>query len=139
MYGTPDKFKATWPKDDVEPVPVPPSAKTIAVDGYWGKDTTRRLQEIFGTPVDGIVSDQPKIHKSKNPGLVGGWEWSDKPKNGSKLIKAIQRKVVVDDDGFIGPETIKGLQAWMGTEQDGFISSPSALVKALQIWCNNNQ
>src|SRR5690625_4137900 len=30
----------------------------IAEDGFWGSGTTRRLQEILGTPVDGLVSGQ---------------------------------------------------------------------------------
>ena len=30
----------------------------LKVDGWWGKDTTKRLQRIFKTPVDGIVSNQ---------------------------------------------------------------------------------
>ena len=39
----------------------------IDVDGKWGEDTTRKAQEVFGTTVDGIVTDQYACYKSSNP------------------------------------------------------------------------
>lgn len=115
---------------------VEPSKKTITVDGYWGSNTTRRLQEIFGTTVDGKVSNQYKVYKSDNPGLDSGWEWKDNPSGSSPLIKAIQKKVGVTKDGHIGPKTIKAIQKWMGTTEDGKFSGPSPCIKKLQQWCN---
>ena len=47
----------------------------LTVDGYWGSTTTRRLQELSATPVDGVVSGQNQAWKATNPGLVSGWEW----------------------------------------------------------------
>ena len=32
------------------------TASKVAVDGCWAKDTTTKAQQVFGTPVDGIVS-----------------------------------------------------------------------------------
>lgn len=113
------------------------TAGKLSVDGYWGKKTTMRLQEIFGTPVDGVISNQHRCYQSKNPGLDSGWEWKEKPTGSSMLIKAIQKKVGVDQDGHIGPETIKGIQKWQGFAQDGTFSSPSACIKKLQQWCNS--
>ena len=105
----------------------------LVVDGKWGTATTKALQKAFGTVQDGKVSNQRK--KYKQPGCYTGWEWVDNPKGYSDLIKAMQRKVGEKEDGWIGPTTIKALQKWMGTVQDGEISKESDLVKALQRWC----
>lgn len=108
----------------------------IDVDGKWGKDTTKKAQEVFGTTVDGIVSNQRVEYKSKNPGLVESFEWENNPTGYSELIKAIQKKVGANVDGWIGTETIKKMQKYFGTIQDGCISNPSDVVKAFQKWLN---
>ena len=109
---------------------------TIDEDGKWGQDTTKKAQETFGTTIDGVVTDQYKIYKSQNPGLFA-FEWLDNPSSyGSELIRAIQKKVKANVDGHIGPETIKKMQAWLGTIQDGYISNPSDVVRAFQKWLN---
>ena len=113
-----------------------PKKHIIDVDGKWGEDTTKKAQKVFGTTVDGIVTDQYKIYKSQNPGLIS-FEWLDNPSNyGSELIRAIQKKVGANVDGHIGPETIKKMQKYFGTVQDGYISNPSDVVKAFQKWLN---
>lgn len=114
--------------------------KTIAIDGKWGKETTIRLQEIFGTTVDGKISNQWSKYKNKNPGLTGGWDWKLIPNGkGSQLIRKLQEKAGMpkkDCDGEIGNKTIKALQRWLGTKEDGYVSYPSNMVKALQRWAN---
>lgn len=116
------------------------SSKTeLKVDGYWGKSTTKRLQQIFGTTVDGVVSNQFSCYKAQNPGLDSGWEWEKNPSGYSQLIKAIQEKVGATPDGHIGPKTIKKIQKWMGTTQDGCFSGPSTCIKKLQQWCNKQK
>jgi murein L,D-transpeptidase YcbB/YkuD len=55
---------------------------------------------------------------------------------GSALIKAIQRKVGANPDGYIGKDTITKMQKWLGTYPDGVVSNPSAMVKAFQHWLN---
>lgn len=108
----------------------------VDVDGKWGTDTTKKAQEVFGTTVDGTVTDQYDIYKSQNPGLIA-FEWKEKPSAyGSELIRAIQKKVGATIDGHIGPKTIKKMQEWLGTKQDGFVSNPSDVVKAFQKWLN---
>lgn len=113
---------------------------SLQVDGTWGPATTTRLQQIFGTPVDGKVSNQRSKLKTDNPGLIGGWEWEDKPNGkGSQLIKALQEWAGMpssDRDGEIGPKTIKALQKKLGTPVDGCVDNPSQMVKALQQWAN---
>ena len=112
----------------------------LDVDGMWGKDTTKRLQQIFGTTVDGEVSNQWLKYKATNPGLVSGWDWKSTPnRKGSALIMAMQKWAgmsVSDRDGEIGPNTIKTFQKKLGTVQDGKVSNPSNMVKALQKWAN---
>ena len=108
----------------------------IDVDGKWGKDTTKKAQEIFGTTLDAKVTDQYKKYQAQNPGLFS-FEWLDNPSAyGSELIRAIQKKVGANVDGHIGPETIKKMQKYFGTIQDGCISNPSDVVKAFQKWLN---
>jgi murein L,D-transpeptidase YcbB/YkuD len=69
---------------------------------------------IFNTPQDGVIS---------------------KP---SMLIKAIQQKVGAKQDGYLGQDTIRKMQAHFGTIQDGVISKPSSMVKAMQTALNKN-
>lgn len=111
----------------------------INVDGKWGKETTVKAQKVFGTTVDGIISNQHAVYKTKNPGLLSTtFEWKTKPdKKGSALIKAIQKKIGITQDGFIGPNTIKAMQKWLGTTVDGCVSSPSSMVQAFQKWLNS--
>ena len=124
---------------EVQPEPVKQEEKKkIGVDGKWGRETTERAQGVFGTPVDGIVSNQYLTYKAKNKGLLSStFEWEEKPgKNGSALIKAIQRWIGEEDDGFIGPDTIRGMQRKLGTPVDGIVSEVSTMVKAFQTWLN---
>ena len=112
----------------------------LDVDGKWGKATTKRLQQYLKTSVDGIVSQQYSMYKAKNPGLLSAsWQWVNKPRGGSDMVKALQKKVGSTVDGFIGPNTIKALQKKLGTTVDGHISNPSECVKALQKALNNNK
>ena len=107
----------------------------IEEDGKWGTDTTKKAQEIFGTTVDGIVTDQRAEYKLANPGLIA-FEWKSNPSGYSELIKAIQKKVGANVDGWIGTETIKKMQKYFGTVQDSCVSNPSDVVKAFQKWLN---
>lgn len=122
------------------PTPTPPAPspdKPLDIDGYWGKATTTKAQKVFGTPVDGIVSNQYKYYESKNKGLLSStFQWLDNPKGGSNLIGAMQRWLGVNDDGFIGTNTIKALQRRFGCKQDGYLSAASPTIKKFQQWLN---
>lgn len=116
--------------------PSKPNKHKIDEDGKWGTDTTKKAQEVFGTTVDGIVTDQYACYKSSNPGLIS-FEWLNNPSNyGSEVIRAIQKKVGANVDGHIGPETIKKMQKYFGTIQDGCVSNPSDMVRTFQRWLN---
>lgn len=110
-------------------------ADQLKVDGKWGQATTLRLQKIFGTVQDGVVSNQRAEYRQ--PGCYTGWEWESNPSGNSDLIRAIQKKVGVTADGWIGPKTIRAMQRYWGTVQDGKISAVSDLVKAMQRWANS--
>lgn len=106
----------------------------LKVDGWWGKDTTKRLQRIFKTPVDGIVSNQDPVQKKY---LLradsGSWDFKGAG-NGSDLIGAMQRYVGEKDDGFMGAKTIKAWQKKLGVTVDGYMGENT--VKKLQQWIN---
>lgn len=114
--------------------------KQIPVNGIWDSTLTKRLQEIFGTPVDGVISNQHSAYKASNPGLTSGWDWKAKPNGkGSVLIRKMQEWAGMPKskrDGEFGPNTCKAFQKKLGTIVDGYVSNPSSLVKAIQRWCN---
>lgn len=112
--------------------PKPKTSASLTVDGKWGASTTKSLQRALGTKVDGVISSQPS--NSVTNALYGGVTFGSK---GSPLVKALQRKVGAKADGKLGPDTVRKLQAYLGTTQDGKISRPSAVVKAMQRKLNN--
>lgn len=109
----------------------PQAVGMLDVDGWWGKQTTRRLQQYFGLPASGTVYSQWAGHEAGNPGLVSGWEWVYSA-SGCALVRLIQATVGTEQDGIMGPETIKAMQRHFGTPADGVVSGPSPMVKAMQ-------
>lgn len=104
----------------------------LKVDGYWGVATTKELQRVLGTTVDGIISRQYK--NATTDSLFCKVTYG---KGGSMVIKALQKKIGVKQDGYLGPATVRALQKYLGTKQDGIISKPSLMVKELQRRLNN--
>ena len=115
-------------------VTAPAANAAMAVDGYWGSETTRMYQRLAELAVvDGIVSSQPASQASANPGLTSGWDWvSDDAASGSETIKDLQRWLGTDVDGLIGPSTISALQSWLGQTADGVLDGPSPAIVAFQ-------
>lgn len=114
--------------------PVATKYKQVKVDKWWGTDTTRLLQQIFGTPVDGKVSNQdPAQKKYLLRADSGAWDFKGTG-NGSDLIGAMQRYVGVKDDGFMGKKTIMAWQKFLGVKVDGYMGADT--VGALQKWAN---
>ena len=104
----------------------------ISTDGWWGPNTTKKLQSILGTKVDGIISNQSlkdfdKINK-------GGLQMNTFRFGfgGSDVIRALQKKIGSNPDGYFGQNSVKALQKYLGTTEDGVVSGPSDMVKALQ-------
>lgn len=112
--------------------------KSIAVDGYWGCDTTIKAQSILGTPADGIVSSQDAINKKYCSGCTFGWEWLNGGAVGSQLMIALQRKWGANPDGFIGPNTINAMIKYYmnrgssATVLDGKLDEASLTIKQFQ-------
>ncbi len=109
----------------------------IVVDGKWGIGTTKYAQKIFGTVVDGEVSNQNEAMKKFLPGCMPA-SWKFVPASrlgmGSALIRAIQNFLGIKADGFMGNKTIVALQKYLGVAQDGYFGTES--VKAFQRWLN---
>ena len=110
----------------------------IREDGWWGKATTRLAQYIFGTTVDGIVSNQPYSNYKVLPRCEdSSWDFKTSYagyKSGSNLIRAIQKKTGEEEDGWCGPDTVRGIQRLVKEKEDG--SCGAKTVTAFQKWLN---
>lgn len=98
------------------------NTKLLKLDGSWGWEVNKALQRAFGTPVDGIISGQ---YNNATTRSIYGVQYG---RSGSLVIKALQRKIGVKADGYIGPDTVRALQRYLGTPVDGVISRPRSLV-----------
>ena len=104
----------------------------LTVDGYWGKSTTKRAQELLHCVADGEVWGQYSGNKSKLPGCTTGWKWSANP-SGSPLVKALQTRWGVSPDGIMGPSTVNAMIRRYGNGVcDGRLDAPSAAIKGFQ-------
>ena len=132
--GTQSKIKELLDNKPINPPVSKPSisSSNIVVDDYWGGNTTKELQRALGTYVDGIISGQ---YPSPVTRAIGGVSFSNR--NGSSVIKALQKKLGIKVDGFIGEQTVRSLQKHLGTPIDGIISRPSLMVRELQRRLNN--
>lgn len=111
----------------------PQPAMQPSVDGYWGEQTTRMLQGVLGTTVDGAVSSQAAGNRIYLAGCTSGWEFvADAWAQGSQLITAMQAALGVEADGIMGPATVNALSARYGLEGDGHLDAPSATIEAMQ-------
>lgn len=115
----------------------------LTVDGSWGKDCTKKTQKIFKTTQDGIISNQPSGNRKYLPNASSAsWQFEIAGySSGSTLIKAIQRYLGIDDDGWCGKGTIKAMQKFLKNkgyytgELDGSMGPSS--VKAWQKYINS--
>lgn len=108
-----------------------PEKKGIATDGLWGPETTMATQRLLKTPVDGKVSKQPLHNKKYLPAAKGGWEFKAVAfKNGSPMVRQLQKLVGANQDGFFGPKTAGKLQAYLGVKVSGKLDT--ATVRAWQ-------
>lgn len=105
----------------------------VAVDGWIGVNTNKKAQRYFGTPVDGVMSNQDPSLKRYFP-RIDSRAINYNGGNGSNLVGAMQRLFGVKDDGFMGPKTIKAMQKFLGVAQDGILGSDTA--SAWQCWLN---
>lgn len=112
------------------------SVPQITVDGYAGPATIKRMQQLLGTPQDGIVSSQPVVNKRYLPNATNGWQWVGRA-SGSTMVRRLQERLGVTVDGLIGRDTIKALQRRLGVTVDGVAGA--ATFRALQTNLNRNR
>ncbi len=108
----------------------------LEVDGYWGELTTIRLQQYFGTYVDGVISHQ--WADNAQPACTGGWDYDD-TEIGSNVVRALQAMLHVETDGIIGKDTISELQEYLGVEVTGTLEEGCDTIKELQRRLNKNE
>lgn len=138
ILGTTISGGSSSPAPHPTPAPAPSQASSddIAVDGKWGKNTTRKAQKVFGTTVDGIISKQKySCKKYLLNAYTSSWDFrTSNFGNGSPLIRAIQARIGAVVDGFFGPNSVKKLQVFLGVPADGYLGPVT--VKAFQRWLN---
>lgn len=113
----------------------------IDTDGIFGPATTKKAQAVFGTVVDGIVSNQLISCKEylENASTTS-WNFESTRKGGSLLIKAMQKEFGLTGasiDGYAGIDTVKAMQkalGFTGKDIDGYMGVKT--VKALQNYLN---
>lgn len=127
VYDKSGKVVYSYPKQSAKPKTPSTPKINIKVDGRWGKETTRALQIVLGTIVDGILSNQHR--NSITLSLTGGVDFGE---GGSQVIRELQKLIGAKVDGYLGKETVTKLQKYLGTPVDGKISTPSLMVKELQ-------
>lgn len=89
----------------------PPGTKIVlTVDGDWGLNTTRRLQQFMGLTQDGVLGPQTKRALQRLVGVKQDGVW------GIATHKALQRLVGVSQDGAWGPRTIRAFQSYLNRQ-----------------------
>ena len=109
---------------------------SIKVDGDWGRETTKGLQTVLGTEVDGEISNQPQKYRQYALAVSASWEWKQSGyEGGSAAIKALQKETGNKNvDGLQGKNSNKLLNTWLGLKESKYITENT--VKALQAWIN---
>lgn len=136
------------PAPQPEPDPEEPSTSGIAEDGWFGPDTARKLQEVLGTTVDGVISSQPNCNRRYLYCDGGAFDFvDDDSAEGSDVVRALQHAINADnnpavrtvaEDGFFGPNTVCALEEHEGVTPDSVLSGPSNTIRMLQHDLNNN-
>ena len=107
------------------------SVGKLVVDGRFGPASTRTLQTVLGTTVDGYISGQSKTFRP----LYSAITTIQYGSGGSNAICALQKKLGVVIDGSLGPDTIKAWQRKLNVKADGYFGPESA--KAAQTKLNS--
>ena len=106
-YGIACVLRPKWSDEESEDSSEGTNSMT---DAWWGRATTYALQASLNTPADGIISDQDANAEEDVTRAGTGWEFTEDPEEGSEVIRAMQDRLGVEVDGFIGPDTISALQ-----------------------------
>lgn len=121
----------------------PAAPAQLVVDGYWGKQTTLRLQELLGCPYkDGVISYQWAGDAWRHEACTSFQH--DGSGLGSVTIQRMQQRIGVKADGLCGKDTINALiQRYKSvsgaTVLDGKLDAASVTVKAMQRALNDGR
>ena len=90
----------------------------LAVDGSWGKTTTKMTQKVLGLSSKnqtGLIPNQPDDNqKYLEACSETSWKFKESNyQNGSLTIKKIQKLVGVTQDGFCGKQTVTAIQKFL--------------------------
>lgn len=119
------KSNAVDPEQYLEKDLYPSESSNLTVDGKFGKDTVKELQKSLGMTSDGVFSNQRRNPVTRS--FYSGIQYNNS--GNSPSVKALQIKIRTKNvDGLLGPATVKDLQRYLGTVQDGVISRPNSLV-----------
>lgn len=114
----------------------------VAITGVWDQYTTKMLAvKLKVNDDDGVIKNQLNSCKKYLVAIDNAkWRFSDNPVKGSDIIVALQKKVGVKADGWIGPDTIAALQTFLNKNLGLKLDVDSYLgvqtVKAFQTWIN---
>ena len=119
-----------------------PPKNVVAVDGSWGMATTRYTQKMLGTPVTGKVGGQPRSNKKYLPAAsTASWQFKLTGAKGSAMVKALQKKIGVKQDGKFGKQSVTAFQNYL--KKKGFYNGDvtgvmdASTVKAWQRYINH--
>jgi hypothetical protein len=100
--------KVDWvPEKNVVIVPSKAGKTILVVDGVWGSRTTSRMQQLLHLKVTGVLDDGTLR-------AVAGWlRQTPTGTFTMKMKTALQYRVGVDQDGSIGPVTVRALQRYL--------------------------
>lgn len=140
--GAPKRMKTVWGWHGKLPwIDYSKEEDVLAVDGYWGMATTRYTQKMLCTTIDGIISSQPSRNKKYLPNAeTTSWKFQLIGASGSQMIKALQKLIGAEADGFFGKASVTKLQEFLKAkgfykdECDGYMGSNT--VKAWQKYIN---
>ena len=113
----------------------------LSVDGWWGMATTRYTQKMLCTVIDGVISSQPSRNKKYLPNAeTSSWKFQLIGATGSQMIKALQKLIGAQADGFFGRDSVIAMQNFLKNkcfyegEVDGYMGANT--VKAWQKYVN---
>ena len=112
-----------------------PATGLLVVDQHFGPASVGRLQQVLGTVQDRVISGQPSTTKPYHVRLNAVQYGS----GGSTVVRALQRKLGVTPDRYLGPNTIRAWQQKLGVTPDKYFgpNTAGAAQKALnkgRVW-----
>lgn len=106
--------------------PEPRPAWPIDEDGFWGPLTTKAIQTQLGSPyIDSIISGQYRPNWEFYPAITSATLEFDGGSGDSWIIKKIQACLGVEQDGVLGPQTIRAWQQRLVEKGYGSIIEPA--------------